>query len=225
MLAKHTLKRVSVIDAAANQLKNLILDGSLEPGRVLTDKELVESWSISRGTLRAAVQDVVRTGLVTQRPNHSAQVRIFTPQYLLDLESPRRVIEGSITADFLSDMAEIPDHLKTQLRIGISAVAAETGVTMESRKLIRDHEISFHSTLVKCLDNKLVSNIYSGYGDAMTACGNQLDVTYNAQRLASDHTELLSQAELTTAGDDPARFEAMMYVHLGDLTLQLSKQF
>ncbi|HZO07048.1 MAG TPA: GntR family transcriptional regulator, partial [Solirubrobacterales bacterium] len=55
---------VSTVDAAANALRELILDGKLEPGTRLREHEFAERLGIARHSFRAATQILIGEGLL-----------------------------------------------------------------------------------------------------------------------------------------------------------------
>ncbi|MGG3306489.1 FadR/GntR family transcriptional regulator [Paenibacillus lautus] len=67
-----TIKKIKyhrVYEDVIEQIKNLILEGNLAPGDVLpTERELAQSFGISRGTLREAFRILEREGLIEARP-------------------------------------------------------------------------------------------------------------------------------------------------------------
>lgn len=63
------IKYHRVYEDVIEQIKNLILEGNLSPGDVLpTERELAQSFGISRGTLREAFRILEREGLIEVRP-------------------------------------------------------------------------------------------------------------------------------------------------------------
>ena len=63
------LRRASTVDQLAAVLRERILDGDLEPGRRLIERELVEAYEVARHTLRAALRRLEVEGLVRVEPN------------------------------------------------------------------------------------------------------------------------------------------------------------
>ena len=68
------LHPASTVDQLAAVLRERILDGDLEPGRRLIERELVEAYDVARHTLRAALRRLESEGLVRVEPNRGARV-------------------------------------------------------------------------------------------------------------------------------------------------------
>ena len=68
------LRRASTVDQLTAVLRERILDGDLEPGQRLIERELVEAYEVARHTLRAALRQLEVEGLVRVEPNRGARV-------------------------------------------------------------------------------------------------------------------------------------------------------
>ena len=62
------IEKRSLNNAAADQLRQVIVTGAVAPGVRLTEVALAVRMNLSRGTIRAALQRLVTEGLVVQRP-------------------------------------------------------------------------------------------------------------------------------------------------------------
>ncbi|MEM1199184.1 MAG: GntR family transcriptional regulator [Pseudomonadota bacterium] len=73
-----SIPRRSLHDELAEQLRNLIVQGVLEPGTKVPERELCERFGVSRTPLREALKVLASDGLVTLMPNRGAQVSKLT---------------------------------------------------------------------------------------------------------------------------------------------------
>jgi DNA-binding GntR family transcriptional regulator len=98
------LDRQTTVDALAAALRERIMAGDLEPGDRLIERDLVESYDVGRGTVRAALQRLDHDGLVTVATHRGAFVRqldkqglreLFELRTALELESAHRVLEAN----------------------------------------------------------------------------------------------------------------------------------
>ena len=62
------LRTVSVVDAAADALRQMVLDGTLEPGARLRETDFSKRLGIARHTFRAATQILINEGLLRRSP-------------------------------------------------------------------------------------------------------------------------------------------------------------
>ena len=79
------LRRASTVDQLTAILRERILEGDLEPGRRLIERELVEAYEVARHTLRAALRQLEVEGLVRVEPNRGARVAMLSGDELTDL--------------------------------------------------------------------------------------------------------------------------------------------
>lgn len=70
------LTRRPLRDVVAERLQTAILDGSFQPGEVLTDAELSEWLGVSRTPIREALQRLERVGLIETLPNRYTRVAL-----------------------------------------------------------------------------------------------------------------------------------------------------
>jgi DNA-binding GntR family transcriptional regulator len=93
-MSELRLERASTVDQLAAALRERILDGELEPGRRLIERELVEAYDVARHTLRAALRQLQAEGLVRVEPNRGARVAALSPDDLGELFALRLALEA-----------------------------------------------------------------------------------------------------------------------------------
>ena len=91
--ASVRLNTVSTVEAAANALRELILDGELEPGARLREAEFAERLGIARHTFRAATQILIAEGMLRREPHRGVQVTVLTAADILDTFRLRAALE------------------------------------------------------------------------------------------------------------------------------------
>lgn len=79
--------------AAANTIKDAILEGQLMPGEPLHEIELSEQLNISRGTVREALRILSQERLVEVIPYRGAFVACLTPQMVEEIYTLRALLE------------------------------------------------------------------------------------------------------------------------------------
>ena len=77
-LGHQTLRRRSLHDELIEHIRQLIIEGVLEAGKKVPEKELCESYGVSRTPLREALKVLATDGLVTLETNRGAWVRAIT---------------------------------------------------------------------------------------------------------------------------------------------------
>ena len=87
------LATVSTVEAAANALREMILDGQIEAGTRLRETEFAGRLGIARHSFRAATQILISEGLLLREPNRGVQVPTFDPTHLIDVFRLRTALE------------------------------------------------------------------------------------------------------------------------------------
>lgn len=77
----------SAVDRVATQLRQQILEGTLPPGKRLSELELVAEMSVSRLTIRLALEELQRLGLAERRDGGGLQVTVHDAQYLAEVSA------------------------------------------------------------------------------------------------------------------------------------------
>lgn len=93
MAKRAALETVSVVDAAANRLRQSLFAGEYAAGQELKDTRLATDFGIARPTARAVVQQLVAERMLERPPGRSARVRSFDAAQVADIYRVRRLIE------------------------------------------------------------------------------------------------------------------------------------
>jgi DNA-binding GntR family transcriptional regulator len=85
----------SSLDAqAADQIRDLVLQGKLPLGSHLREVQLATNLGVSRGTVRAALRRLHHEGLVEYRPNRGIFIRQISSNDLWEIYTLRDTLEG-----------------------------------------------------------------------------------------------------------------------------------
>jgi DNA-binding GntR family transcriptional regulator len=206
------LNTVSTVDAAANVLRELILDGELEPGARLREAEFAERLGIARHSFRAATQILIAEGMLLREPHRGVQVTVLTAEDILDtfrlraaleIEAVRltiaagRVPEGARQA--VDDLSSIPD-----------------GAPWRD---VVEPDIRFHRAIIDAAESPRIARAYTSVQTEIQLCMVQLRPHYDQpSQVAAEHTDLLAAIE---AGD-PDRAEELFRGHLTEAVQNLS---
>lgn len=79
------ISRASLHQELAEQIRELILAGDLQPGAKVPEKALCEAYGVSRTPLREALKVLASDGLITLEPNRGAWITKLTPEDLREV--------------------------------------------------------------------------------------------------------------------------------------------
>lgn len=97
-LPQRPIGRETVQDRVYRQLKDMILDGEIEPGRTITIQSLADAFEVSAMPVREALRRLITEQALTVISGRSVGIPPLTPARLEDLRRVRREIEGAATA-------------------------------------------------------------------------------------------------------------------------------
>lgn len=80
----ETIKRPTLHEELVDRLRNLVVEDALKPGEKVPEKELCESFGVSRTPLREALKVLASEGFVVLQANRGARVAQVTRQELED---------------------------------------------------------------------------------------------------------------------------------------------
>ncbi|WP_416445406.1 GntR family transcriptional regulator [Leucobacter sp. HNU] len=93
-------------DVAAERIRAAIMDGTLQPGEPLNDKELQEWLGVSRTPIRDALNELTRSGLVEMEPNRYTRVALLREEETLEAMQALGVLLGGVVRLALPRMTE-----------------------------------------------------------------------------------------------------------------------
>lgn len=77
-----------------NHLRNLIFDGTLQPGDRIVESRLARELGISQAPVREALRELEQMGLVVSYPNRGSSVRQINPQDAREMYTLRAHLEA-----------------------------------------------------------------------------------------------------------------------------------
>jgi len=206
------LNTVSTVDAAANVIRELILDGELEPGSRLREAEFAERLRIARHSFRAATQILISEGMLRREPHRGVQVTVLEAADILDTfrlrtaletEAVRIVIgEGRVpegARQAVEDLSDVPDNAPW-------------------REVV-EPDMRFHRAIIDAAGSPRLSRAYGQVQAEIQLCMVQLRPHYeHPSEVADEHTELLA----AIVDGDPELADKLFRAHLTDAVQNLS---
>lgn len=97
-------------------LRTAISRGEVSPGQRLIEAELTEMYGVTRGSVRAAMDDLAAERLIERIPNRGARVRVVSVDEAVAILECRGVLEG-LTASRAAQRID-DDQVRALLQIG-----------------------------------------------------------------------------------------------------------
>lgn len=143
MTRLHPVERRSTPEIIADQLRDRILDGSLEPGSQLGESQLADQLAVSRGPVREALQRLIQEGLLEYVRNRGVFVISLDADDVDDIYFARGFVERAAAEVLMArDDREVFEAMAALL--DRMAEAADD----KDWPRLSDLDIQFHETIV-----------------------------------------------------------------------------
>ena len=181
--------------AAYESIENLLKDGELRPGQIVSQRELVKRTGLTLGAVREAVPRLEAEGLLQTVPQRGLMVPSLDIAFVRDAYELRRVLEMSaipaaverMPDAAIEELIEWHRGLRARIERGGSAEAALAADALQKR------DWSMHEGFVAMTGNRLMSNIFRVTAIKIRmAVHSRIQVTpYNALRVIDEHLAIL----------------------------------
>jgi DNA-binding GntR family transcriptional regulator len=186
------LQPASTVDQLAALLRARILDGDLEPGRRLIERELVETYDVARHTLRSALRRLEAEGLVRVEPNRGARVASLSAEDLVALFELRLALEREAAHLALErGGGRLPGTVHEAAR-DLDRLARRRGVSWNA--LAAAHR-RVHEALVAAAGAPRIARAYAALSAELDLFLSQLRPVWTRERLGPDHLALVRDLE------------------------------
>jgi DNA-binding GntR family transcriptional regulator len=207
------LATVSTVQAAANALREQILDGHIEPGARLRENEFAERLGIARHSFRAAAQILIAEGLLVREPNRGVHVPVFDPDDLIDVFRLRTALEVEAVRLVVAT-GDVPEAAEDSVR-ELSGVGDDA-----PWRAVVEPDMRFHRAIIDAAGSQRLARAYSSVQSEILLCLVQLRPYYHRPaEVAAEHEELIAAIR---AGD-AQRTEDLFRTHLTDAADNLTR--
>ena len=177
----------------ASILTKAILDHRLHPGDTLGERELSETFGVSRIVVKQALIELVESGLVNIQRNRGAFISKPSLQEALEIYDALTMLEQSV-AEMLAERVNSTVLGELKLQTQKQRRAAEAGNDDLATKLGKD----FHTLLVRLSRNKVLEEIHTQLLRRAALLSNLFNRSFDACTFAKDHERII---ELIEDGD------------------------
>jgi DNA-binding GntR family transcriptional regulator len=147
----------SLRDDVRSHLRNLIFDGTLQPGDRIVESRLAKELGISQAPVREALRELEQMGLVVSYPNRGSSVRQIEPQDAHEMYTLRAHLEAmavrlaipKLTADDLDELE------------GIIEAMVEAGRENDPQRLT-ELDAHFHEYIIDKSGHQLLFRTWQG---------------------------------------------------------------
>ena len=161
--------RVLLKDVALEQLKRLILDGTLKPGRFVSERELSGMLSMSKTPIRGALERLAAEGFVEILPQRGIMVLEMSLQEMVDHYDLRQALETFVVARLAGRLdREQLDQLHAELQRQATCVQKRDA----RGYIVADGD--FHQRLCVFEGNQQIIDVMQLQRDKLSRVGEQI---------------------------------------------------
>lgn len=139
----EAIKKTPADQQAADALRQKIISGDLAPGARLVEAALAERFALSRGTIRAALHQLSREGLINQIPYTGWTVMVLTTRDVWELFTLRASLE-SLASRLASEQIDAEGRAALKAAYAALVDASRT----RSPAIIAEADFRLHKTIV-----------------------------------------------------------------------------
>lgn len=181
----------------ADQLRELIVQGTFRPGQQVNESALASQLNTSRGPLREALQRLCQEGILVSKRNRGVFVLELTTDDVKEIYSVREAVELAAANTLLNSGPEQIAATVRELKAIIKNMAKQ--VKASDWQALARLDMQFHTTFVSGTGNTRLIRIYETLAAESRMCILGLEVAYpRIDVLVQEHQKILDHLE---AGD------------------------
>lgn len=195
---------VGVVDAVTAQLRARILRGEIRSGAPLTEAAVSQSFGVARPSAKAAIEQLVATGLLVRTAHRSARVVGIDSDTVRDVYRTRVRLESAALRE-LAVTRTVPDDARDANAALLAMPAGPDPATV-------DPDLRFHTALIDALESERTGRMYRSVLDEVRLCMAQVQGRrlLDAAEIAAQHADILDAVE----SGEGERAAALLDAHL-----------
>jgi DNA-binding GntR family transcriptional regulator len=191
---------MTTVATLTRALRDRVLNGELAPGTRLIEREIVETYDVSRVTARSALARLAAEGLVASESHRGARVASLTEPELHDLFALRTALEVEAARIALD---EHPQELDERLAEANAALArACLAKRVVWRRVVEAHE-EVHRALVESAHSPRIAAAHRALAGELQLFVVALRPVWSPQDMVAHHETL--RRELRDEGPEAVR--------------------
>lgn len=199
-----TLGIVGVVDAVTAQLRGRILRAEIRSGDPITEAAVSQSFGVARPSAKAAIEQLVASGLLVRTAHRSARVVGIDSATVRDVYRTRTRLESAA----LRDLAVTRTVPLAAVEANAELIAMPPGPDPATVA----PDLRFHTALIEALDSERTARMYRSVLDEVRLCMAQVQGRrlLDAAAIAAQHSDILA----AVASGDGERAAALLDAHL-----------
>lgn len=191
-MSSGKLRRLSVVDELAADLRHRILEGHLGAGTPLREIDVATAYDVSRHTLRAALRTLATEGLVRIEPNRGATVAQLGAADLQGLYELRTALE--VEAAYLA-LQRHDGRLPSPVHEAVARLGATCRRARPSWRAVAAAHAEVHGSIVRAAASARIEDAYASLAAELQLFLVQLRPVWSRERMVEHHELLVAGLE------------------------------
>ncbi len=153
------VRRVSLVEAARDEMQAAITSGRFKPGDRLVEGELAATLGVSRGPVREAARLLEEKGLVVSKPRRGFFVREFSKKQIDDLYELREWIQVAAVGCAVDRATDVD-----LARLRAKHDALESAAARKDYRKLVEHIVEFHRMVCAISGNARLMRVFDDIG-------------------------------------------------------------
>ncbi len=199
-----TLGIVGVVDAVTAQLRGRILRAEIRSGDPITEAAVSQSFGVARPSAKAAIEQLVASGLLVRTAHRSARVVGIDSATVRDVYRTRTRLESAALRDLAVTRTVPPAALEANAELLAMPPGPDPATVAP--------DLRFHTALIEALDSERTVRMYRSVLDEVRLCMAQVQGRrlLDAAAIAAQHSDILA----AVASGDGERAAVLLDAHL-----------
>jgi DNA-binding GntR family transcriptional regulator len=210
------IPRTTLASIVTERLRANIVNGTLEPGSQLNEAELANSFGVSRGPVREALQRLVQEGLLLSEPHRGVFIPVLTEDDVLDIYLAREALE---LAALLSIVARDTSAAAAQA-LDRHVTLMEKAEAEGDWEAVGAFDLEFHVALVDASGSQRLRRMFSTVISETRLCLGALTAAETRSNLVEEHRQI---CDLMQEGETEQAL-AVLKKHFDDAVVTLSSR-
>jgi len=186
-------QRLAAVDCAIIKIRNKIIMGDYPKQMSITEAQLAQDCSMSRGSIRSALSRLEAEGLITSKPNGRKEIRGVSMPYVRDLYDMRFRFEMMCIQTIIERKTASEYEYISSIVGPLSQRSAAEGQPID---LHAAADMNFHKTLIQISQNRILAACWNVIGPVVWNLQsiNALygkEVSNYEQHVAAEHDEII----------------------------------
>lgn len=148
-----TDERPNLMEAAYEQLIDILIRGELRPGDVITERKMGERLNASRTPIREALSRLEAEGLVFKQANRGVTVSPFSAETFIEILNVRQLLEGEAARMAAGNISKA---LMARVRAALTALDANPSPSLSE---IWEVDDMLHGAIAEAANNHLMASL------------------------------------------------------------------